>query len=882
MRPEKISRGVYAILLGVAAFTVSFFMTANAAYAVDFSTSFSPAADVIEQDADTTITISFDRAVYADATGTVFTDTTLQNVVSLHTINADGKTIPFTASISADNMEIAVDPTNTLSDGAVYVAMSDAYYDGDGLQGDAASTIFFVAAAPPADTTAPTVTFSPASGATIDDARADVVLTFSEAVYMDASQTVFDATALAGLVMLKSTDVDGADIPFTASISADNMEITVDPTDDLAIGTVYVAISDGYYDDAQNQGDATTNTFTVEAPAPPADTTAPTVTFSPASGATIDDARADVVLTFSEAVYMDASQTVFDATALAGLVMLKSTDVDGADIPFTASISADNMEITVDPTDDLAIGTVYVAISDGYYDDAQNQGDATTNTFTVEAPAPPADTTAPTVTFSPASGATIDDARADVVLTFSEAVYMDASQTVFDATALAGLVMLKSTDVDGADIPFTASISADNMEITVDPTDDLAIGTVYVAISDGYYDDAQNQGDATTNTFTVEAPAPPADTTAPTVTFSPASGATIDDARADVVLTFSEAVYMDASQTVFDATALAGLVMLKSTDVDGADIPFTASISADNMEITVDPTDDLAIGTVYVAISDGYYDDAQNQGDATTNTFTVEAPTGFTVTSTPESGEVITDNTANISLTFNQAAYRNSNQAVFTTNDLASFVVLRTDDVYGYGIPFEASMSADNMTITIDPADTLKDGAVYVAISEDYYNADKTRGVAFNATFSVDTGTPAPIDDIFSYLLNSSPAALLTAPGIANTASPSIETSEEFREMQIQEALSLLQQALELLAIVAVIDNTSPTAPTLPVQDVPAETGETGDTAQDDTSEDSPSINTLLSNTNSGDIAPTVDTSSSDVSPTGTSSDDAPEAVVVE
>ncbi len=892
MRPKKISRSLYTIVIGIAAFTASFLVMVSSVYAADFNASFSPAADAVEQDANTTITISFDRAVYVDAEGGVFTDTTLKNVVSLHTTDADGTAIPFAASIDAGNTEITIDPTDTLSGGAVYIAISDAYYDKNGLQGDAASAIFSIAtvvepvdtAVPtalpspvngavgvvgvinsgtdvvptvgPADTTAPTVSFSPVSGATVVDAGTDVVLTFDEAIYQDTSETAFDTTALSGLITLKSTDANGTDIPFSASINAGNTKVTIDPTNDLANGAVYVAVSNGYYDAADNQGATATNTFTIAVPI--ADTTAPTVSFSPVSGATVVDAGTDVVLTFDEAIYQDTSETAFDTTALSGLITLKSTDANGTDIPFSASINAGNTKVTIDPTNDLANGTVYVAVSNGYYDAADNQGATATNTFTIAVPI--ADTTAPTVSFSPVSGATVVDAGTDVVLTFDEAIYQDTSETAFDTTALSGLITLKSTDANGTDIPFSASINAGNTKVTIDPTNDLANGTVYVAVSNGYYDAADNQGATATNTFTIAVPI--ADTTAPTVSFSPVSGATVVDAGTDVVLTFDEAIYQDTSETAFDTTALSGLITLKSTDANGTDIPFSASINAGNTKVTIDPTNDLANGTVYVAVSNGYYDAADNQGATATNTFTIAVSTGFVVTSTPEDGTIIEDNAVNITITFNQAAYRDINKTLFTTNDLASFVVLRTDDVYGYGIPFEANMSNDNMTITINPMNTLQDGAVYVAISGDYYNADKARGVSFNATFSVDTGTPPPLDDFFSHLMATSPFALLTSSVIVNTSNPSIQASEEFREARLQEALSLLQQALELLSIVVAIDSTSPPTsttppapPTVPTQDSSAGTEEVSSTTRDTTTESSDSnILPASSDTPSGNV----------------------------
>ena len=386
-----MSKGLYAALAGVAVFVALLFVMANSVHAANFSALFSPATDATDQSATTDITISFDRAVYADKEETVFTGTTLADVVTLKTTDASGTDIAFSASISADNARVTIDPTADLPAGVVYVAVSDGHYDAEGSQGDAVSSSFSVARStppveevsapvegagtqegtegagtntPPADTTAPTVTIAPADGATVTDNTQNITLSFSEAIKKDASGTDFADADLAGILTLKSTDANGADITYAATISGNT--ITLDPTDNLADGVVYVAITDGYYDGSGNQGSVATASFTVAVPVeevaepventeeteeetPPTDTTAPTVTISPADGATVTDNTQNITLTFSEAVYQDAADTVFDATTLAGIISLKVTDVNGSDIAYSASINADNTSVTIDP-----------------------------------------------------------------------------------------------------------------------------------------------------------------------------------------------------------------------------------------------------------------------------------------------------------------------------------------------------------------------------------------------------------------------------------------------------------------------------------------------------------------------------------------------------
>ena len=80
---------------------------------------------------------------------------------------------------------------------------------------------------------------------------------------------------------------------------------------------------------------------------------------------------------------------------------------------------------------------------------------------------------------------------------------------------------------------------------------------MYVAVSNGYYDAAGNQGAAASATFTV-------DTTAPAApTFDPANGATVTDAGRNITLTFAEAVKKDDSGADFAGGDLPGIVTLR-------------------------------------------------------------------------------------------------------------------------------------------------------------------------------------------------------------------------------------------------------------------------------------------------------------------------------
>ncbi len=117
---------------------------------------------------------------------------------------------------------------------------------------------------------------------------------------------------------------------------------------------------------------------------------------------------------------------------------------------------------------------------------------------------------------------------------------------------------------------------------------------------------------ATTNTGT--------DTSGPTVTFSPADGATGVAISSNITITFDEAV-RNTDDTPLTDSNIDSLITLN--DASGADIAFDATIDANKKVITIDPTYYLTYSqTVYVAISASVEDSSGNPITASSATFT--------------------------------------------------------------------------------------------------------------------------------------------------------------------------------------------------------------------------------------------------------------------
>ena len=128
----------------------------------------------------------------------------------------------------------------------------------------------------PTDTAAPTLTFSPANGATAVANSGNITLTFNEAVRL-LNNSALSNTNVDALITVKDTNSSGSNIAFDATVSG--QVITINPTSDFSSEQViYVAIGTTVEDAANNAISAASATFTAT------DTAAPTLTFSPANG----------------------------------------------------------------------------------------------------------------------------------------------------------------------------------------------------------------------------------------------------------------------------------------------------------------------------------------------------------------------------------------------------------------------------------------------------------------------------------------------------------------------------------------------------------------------------------------------------------------------
>jgi methionine-rich copper-binding protein CopC len=677
------------------------------------SLTFSPTNNSTSVAVDSNITITFDKAVrHVDDTD--ITDTNVDSLITLRETNSSGARIPFNATIDSANKVITVNPSSNFSSSQVIFveigATVEDYYD----NAISSSSITFTAA----DTAAPTLTLSPSNSDTGVAVSSNITLTFNEAI-RNTNNTALTDSNVDSLITLKDSDEDGDNISFDATIDSNKQIITINPDSNFSSEQiVYLAIGATVEDSSDNAITATNITFTA------ADSTPPSLTFTPANSDTGIAVNSDITIAFDESIRNIDDSTITDAN-VDSLITLKQTDANGANIDFEAVIDTNKRLITITPDNSFSSEqVVYVAIGATVEDESDNAISASSITFTA------ADSTAPVVTFDPADTATGIPITANVTLTFNESV-RNINDSELTNSNLGSLITLEYVS-DNTAIDFTATINSDKKIITINPDSDFIHGeTVFVEIQQ-LEDSSNNVMSATSGTFSVT------DTEPPTVFMSPAHGSTKVDLETDIIISFDEEIRL-INNSEINNTNVDALITLKDTDSSGDDLAFDATINSNKTKITIDLVNDLTSEqTVYVAIGPTVEDSYDNAlGAIHYGIFTAADKLPPTV----EIEAVITASIAtnsNITFTFSEAI-RNLDNSAITDSNVGSLMTLKDTDANGADIPFVATINSAKTIITIDPVSNFSSRQkIYAAIGATVEDFDDNVIPASSKTFTAE------------------------------------------------------------------------------------------------------------------------------------------------
>ena len=554
------------------------------------------------------------------------------------------------------------------------------------------------------DTTAPTITFSPADSDTGVAVTSNITLTFNEAI-RNTNDSGLTSDTIGSLITLKNTNSSGSDINFVATIDTALKVITINPNSDFSSEqVVYVAIGATVEDFFDNAISASSATFTA------ADSTAPTLVFDPEDLESAVPVADNITLTFNEVIRNTNNSSLTDSN-VDSLITLKDSDASGSDIAFNATIDTDNKVITINPDSSFSSEqVVYVAIGATVEDASDNAISASSITFNA------ADSTAPNVDFTPVNSATGIAVNSEITIAFDEVIRNTDNSSLTDAT-VDSLITLKTTNSSGTDIDFEAVIDDSKKLITISPSSDFSSEQViYVAIGATVEDASDNAISASSITFTA------ADATAPTVAFVPPDATSCVPISSNVSLTFSEAVRNPDDSDISDNVG--DIITLEYTS-DSSPIAFTATINSAKTVITINPDSNFVSGEVIGVAIESVEDTSNNTMSATSGTFCVVDSTAPTIEFSPadQSKKVAED--TDITLTFDEEIRLIDNSAIDNTN-VDSLITLKTTNSSGADIAFDAIIDSDKKVITISLVSNLSSNqAVYVRIGEtveDSYN----------------------------------------------------------------------------------------------------------------------------------------------------------------
>ena len=290
-------------------------------------------------------------------------------IAILGTLHDDGLNGDLVAGDKTFTLQVSF---NEAAPGTVFLKVSAAF-SGLPVRGQSANLPLTITSGPVlVDTTPPSISITPSNSTTVATKTPTITVSYGD-VDSGIDPSTFSVT-------LDGNNVSGQ---FTAGSSSANGQLTLTE----APHTIVAKISDR----AGNQGQAT-STFTVTL----ADVTPPSVSITPANGATVSTKTPTITVSYS-----DAGSGIDPATFL---LTVDGNNVSGQ---FTAGVSSATGQLTLTETSH----TIVAKISDH----SGNQGQAT-STFTV------ADITPPVISITPANSAIVSTTSPQIQISYTDAV----------------------------------------------------------------------------------------------------------------------------------------------------------------------------------------------------------------------------------------------------------------------------------------------------------------------------------------------------------------------------------------------------------------------------------------------------------------------------
>ena len=646
----------------------------------------SPADNDLNVSNTANIFLTFDENVNAGDGDIIIKKTSDNNV--FETIAANSNLVTGTGT---DVIEI--NPSNTFASGTEYYVVidSDAFKDltGNYYAGISSTTALSFTTL---DSTNPSLSSSSPAHLDTDVAvDTNIVLNFSEAVDVESGNITIKKTS-------DDSTVETIDVTSTQVTGSGSTQITINPSSALDDSTEFYLIIDATaFDDAAGNSYAGIDNTNSMLSFTSIDNTNPTLSSSvPVDNATGVSAVANITLTFSEAVDVESGNITIKKTS-------DDSTLETVDVTENKVTGTGTNQITINPSNTFSSSTEYYVLIDATaFDDAAGNSYAgisstTALSFTSQ------DTGNPYLTSTtPAHQATGIAVNTNIVLNFSENVDVESGNITIKK-------MSDDTSVETIDVTGNTVTGSGSTQITINPSSNLdEITSYYLIIDATAFDDASGNSfggisSKTTYNFTT------VDNTNPTLSSSaPADNATGVGRKADIFLTFSEAVDVESGNITIKKTSDDDT--FETIDVTGNKVTGSGSTI-----IKINPSNTFASGTEYYILIDATaFDDAAGNSYAgisstTALSFTSKDTVKPYLTSTVPA-HLATDiaTNANIVLNFSETVVAQSGGhyiTIFNKSDDSEFEKIDVTNA-------KVSGSGTNQ-ITINPGTNFVEKSIY-------------------------------------------------------------------------------------------------------------------------------------------------------------------------
>jgi hypothetical protein len=637
------------------------------------------------------------------------------------------------------------------------------------------------------DKTPPTVTISPANGATNVGINAQVILTFSKSI----NTSTINANTLA----LFS---GGTTVSYSQSISQDNRTIVVTPSNGYSAwtsgATIAVELSSGIQDLSGNALAPISSLFTLTTSLPGS---APSeISMRPGSGSNVP---ANTVITLFTSAPMNPSSitgalhVTDNGVVVSGGVQLFS---NAQAIEFTPSApfgAGDLIQVFLDSTATSADGVPLSSFPGQFYVAGSL-----------------ANTTAQVQAVNPIYQATNVPLNTIIQVQYNQALASgtinSTNVTLYDNTA-------------GVYLTPTLSLVGNGQVINIAPTSNLTAGDYFtVSISNGV---TNTDGLAVQSYNLYFTAGTAADTVAPKITsLAPTNNSTNIGTNTLVSVNFNKAI------NPISVTGSTIQVTAGST----TEVPSSITFSPDYTRVSITPEAPLPPSTQITVTINGVTSEAGVSVAKTTTTFTTAAQPNFNgpyvIASSVVAGQTNVPVNSGFSMKFNEPIDIGSID--IATVGVCPYSYGYNCIYYGYQfLPATISWSADQTTIFIVPTSPLAVGTQYSLTSNDLMdlegNAQTAFVVSFTTAFVANTNSPtvintspentltavpvnAPVEILFSEPINPTTISQITVQTGGNSVAVTPTFTDANQLLTLTPTLPLLANASYTLTITGVQD----------------------------------------------------------------------------